>query len=370
MKILLGYSYYENPFDVKEWVEKWLDRLKSANIDVEPFCLTIDAPGPRLSWTELDQKWKSGDKKLYKKYEELLERCKDFDVFVNWNGINLHPEFVRMLPITKVYSCYDDPESSEDLSKPVAASYDLCLIGNIAEITTYKSWGVKNVEFWPLGYFDGERDLSITEKQILSDERNIDVSILCERVSSWRKERLDKFTEAFPDGSYYGRGWPKGFIAEDKKLELYRKTKIGLNIHNSTGPINFRTYMLPANGVMLLCDNKSYLAKLYSLGEEAVGFDTIEEAIKLCQYYLDNDAERKKIALAGWKKAVDCYNEVASFNTGFNHIKKLDIKKITMKDIDTSIKMLHIYQNKAKIKYFIFCFWSNIVKRFYRKLLK
>ena len=88
MKILLGYSYYENPFDVKQWVEKWLGRLKKTGIDIEPFCLTLDPPGPRLGWHELDEKWRNGDNKLYEIYRELLRKCENFDVFINWNGIN------------------------------------------------------------------------------------------------------------------------------------------------------------------------------------------------------------------------------------------------------------------------------------------
>jgi hypothetical protein len=370
VKILLGYSCYKSQLDIKKRTEDWLGRLREAGIHIEPFCLTIDEPGPRLNWKELDYKWKSGDKKLYKKYQDLLHKCEGVDVFINWNGINLHPEFVNILPIAKVYSCYDDPESSDDLSKPVARHYDLCLVGNIAEVETYKSWGVKHAEFWPLGFFDEEIDKSITEEQILSDERVIDVSMLCERVSNWRGERLDKFTAAFPNGSYYGRGWPNGFLDDTEKLNLYRKTKIGLNIHNSTGPINFRTFMLPANGVMLLCDNKSYLSKLYVLGEEAVGFDTIEEAIELCKYYLEHDDKRKKIAVAGWKRAVKDYNEIAAFNMGIKHIQKLTINELTRKKTKESCDDLNRKQCVNRVKFYSYRYKLNIAQRLYRKVYK
>ncbi len=369
MRIILGYSYYKSPVNIKNKVEKWLSRLQEAGIDVDPFCLTIDAPGPRLSWKALDEKWKNGDKKLYELYARLLEKCRDYDVFINWNGINLHPEFVKLIPITKVYSCYDDPESSEDLSKPVAKFYDLCLVGNIAEVGTYKKWGVKNVDFWPLGFFEGERDSSITEKQILSDERDIDITLLCERVSHWRKERLDKFEKAFPYAKYYGHGWPNGFIDEKDKLPLYRRTKIGPNFHNSTGPINFRTYMLPANGVMLLCDNKSYLAKLYNLSEEAVGFDTVEEAIELCNYYLEHDDERKKIAVAGWKRAVKDYNEVASFKIGIERINKVLTNEKKVIFIEKSISLLNKHKLYGKIRFFCLGFWVKLLKGIYRRFI-
>ena len=364
MKILLGYSYYKNQVDVREWVNQWLSRLRKGGVEVEPFCLTLDAPGPRLSWRELDGMWKNGNETLFTLYSDLITKCQDFDVFINWNGINLHPEFVKILPITKIFSCYDDPESSEDLSKPVANAYDLCLVGNIAEVETYRSWGINNVEFWPLGFFDGECDRSITKEQIYSVERDVDVTIVCERASEWRQERLDKFSNAFPQGKYFGRGWPNGFLDEEEKLPLYRKTKIGLNIHNSTGPINFRTYMLPANGVMLLCDNKSFLGKLYKLGEEAIGFDTIEEAIELCEYYLKNNEERQKIAAAGRERALKDYNELSVFKSGLEHIKKLKVCKLGIKE---SLRQLNIFRSKARIKYWAITAWVNMLRKIYRK---
>ena len=363
MKILLGYSHYNAAFNVKLWVESWLCRLKKSGVIIEPFCLTIDPPASRLSWNKLDEKWINGDNKLYHKYEELLKKTRDFDVFINWNGINLHPEFVKMLPITKVYSCFDDPESSEDLSKPVAKYYDLCLVGNIAEVETYKQWGVKNVAFWPLGFFEDDCDLTITEKQILSSERDIDITLLCERKSQWRKERLDKFSKSCPNGTYYGRGWPNGFLDENEKKTLYRRTKIGPNFHNSTGPINFRTYALPANGVMLLCDNKSHLAKLYKLGKEAIGFDTVEEAIELSKYYLKHDDERKRIAVAGWKRARKDYNEISSFKVGLEHINKLSIRNKKNIDIENALILLRKYKFFGKIKYFVIFFWIKLAKK-------
>jgi hypothetical protein len=368
VKILLGYSYYNNNFDVKKWIEAWISRLQDAKINIESFCLTINPPGPRLSWRELDKKWKRGDNELYDLYKSLLLKSRHFDVFINWNGINLHPEFLEMLPITKVYSCFDDPESSEDLSKPVAKAYDLCLVGNISEVETYRNWGVKNVVFWPLGFFEGDYDSSITEEQILGSERDLDITLLCERESRWRKERLDKFSNAFPNGNYYGRGWKNGYLDEKKKIPLYRKTKIGPNFHNSTGPLNYRTYMLPANGVMLLCDNKSYLAKLYTLGEEAIGFDTVEEAIELTKYYLEHDDERKRIAIAGWKRAKKNYNEISVFKIGLNNIKNISMKN---ENNYKNCKALHLLKREqliGKVKYYLFVYWSLVIRMVFVRL--
>lgn len=323
MRILLGHSYYKYQVDVQKWVEAWLARLRAHEFMVDSFCLTLNPPGPRLKWRDLEARWRRGDKELLTMYDDLARRLEDYDIFVNWNGINLHPDFVRQMPTFNVYGCFDDPELSDDLSRPVAWAYDLCMVGNIAELETYRKWGVKEVRFWPMGFLADDHDPTLTREKILHAERDMDVAMLCERTTPWRRERLDRFTRVFPQGAYYGNGWPNGFLPEKQRVSLLQRTKLGINIHNSTGPINFRTYYLPANGVMQVCDNKSHLGKIFELNKEVVGFDTIDEAIELCRYYLAHDDERRQIAAAGWERALRDYNEIAIFKLLVKSIEEL-----------------------------------------------
>lgn len=344
MRILLGYINYEHPTNITEWYESWLARLRSAGTSVEGFCLTLDQHQPNLLWPELDARWRRGDKALLTMYETLANRLQHYDVFVNFNGINLHPDFVRQLSTFNVYGCFDDPESSEVLSRPVAAAYDLAMVGNVAELDTYRSWGVEEVRFWPLGFRAGDYDPKLTRQQILSGERDCDVALTCERLTPWRRERVDKFAAAFPQGQYYGKGWPNGFLPESERIPLYQRSKIGINIHNSTGPINFRTFIMPANGVLQLCDNKSHLGQVYA-PTEAVGFDTIDEAIDLCAYYLNHDRERREIAAAGWERALRDYNEVAVFKLMTGYVEQLMTH--TRRDIDDKA-MVYLHQQRQQ----------------------
>ena len=314
LKILLGYNYFPHPVDVKSRVEAWLSRLRREGFDVWGFPLSIKPPSSALPWQQIDSLWKRGDVELLRLYEDLAREIEGYDVFLNCNGVNLHPEFVQQLPSYNIYACFDDPESSEWLSRPVAASYDIVFVGNIACLDMYRDWGVNEVHWWPIGFHPNDFDPSLTKEKILSGERDVDISLLCERTSSWRNSKLEVFTSAFPSGEYYGKGWPRGFLPESKRIDLFQRTKIGPNFHNSTGPVNSRTYVLPANGVMQICDNKNYLSEIYELGKEVVGFSTIEEAIDLCRYYMAHDRERREIAAAGWEKAHENYNEVAVFN--------------------------------------------------------
>jgi hypothetical protein len=307
-------------------------------------------------------------------YERLEKSIEGQDVFFNAPGINLHPRFVEKLPIFTVYGCNDDPESSEWLSKPVAAAYDLCLIGNIAEIETYKSWGVKNVKWMPIGLQPQIYDTSLTEKDIMNESRDIDLFMMIDKEFPPRKQRMIKMEQAFPSAHFYGNGWSRGFMPNEKQLEFLRRAKIGPNFHNSTGPINFRTFYLPANGVMQICDNKSHLGKIYELGKEVIGFDSVEECIDLCRYYLEHDTERKEIAVRGWKRAITDYNEIAVFEKYFIHEVEKHLNIPLSRTTTTNIVLNYYKQYKyifpLKNMYLQLRDFLRILKKYYRAIIK
>lgn len=353
MKILYGYPFYPsaNTYGSSEKVElDYLNRLNNAGYELEPFCLTIDPPNNFLTFTELNRSWKTGNKKLLSLYEKLEKALEGKDVFINAAGINLHPAFIEKLSIFTVFGCNDDPESSHILSRPAAYAYDLCLIGNIAEVETYRSWGIKNVEWVPLGLQPHIYDASLTYDKIVNGERDVDLFMMIDKLAPWRRERMEKIDRAFPNAHFYGRGWSRGYLSNKLQLDYLKRTKIGLNFHNSSGPINFRTYYLPANGAMQICDNKGHLGKIYELDKEVIGFDSVKECIEKCNYYLSHERERLEIAVNGWKRAITDYNEVSIFQ------KKVEFIKKYKKDKDKKYKNSTLILNyKSTHKYnFIF----------------
>jgi hypothetical protein len=323
VKILLGHTFPDQATFGASWIEDWLARLRAAGFDVHPFSLVFDQRRPVVYFDELNVLWRFQDRRLLGMYQRLFKELADYDVFICFNGANVHPEFVRSLKCFTVYGCFDDPDSSEKLSRPVAATFDMAMVGNIAEVDAYRSWGVKEVRWWPLGFRYDDYNPSLTEEMILKGHRDIEVALLCERVARYRIKRLDQFVRAFPRGVYRGRGWPAGFLPEEQRVATLQRTRIGINIHNTTGPINFRTFYLPANGVMEICDNKSHLAKVFELGVEAIGYESIEEAIDLTRYYLEHEDERRLIAAAGWKRVCNDYNELACFQRAVDAVNEV-----------------------------------------------
>lgn len=331
LKILYCYPFFPSQAygNVEKLTLNYVKKLRKLGFDIYPFCLTINPPSQALTFKELDTKWKRGNRDLMAMYERLEESIKGKDLLLNAAGINLHPDFVKKLPIFTVFQCFDDPENSANLSKPVAWAYDLCLVGNIAEVETYKSWGIKNVEWVPMGVMPEIYDTRLTYEKILSGERDIDVFMMIDKNYPTRKARLETLAKAFPGANFYGSGWERGYLPVEKQVDFLQRSKIGINVHNSTGPINYRTFYLPANGVMQICDNKKHLGKIFKLGKEVVGYDTIDECIELCRYYLSHDRERRLIAANGWKRAIKDYTEVAIFQRNIFLFQKYMAQKNT-----------------------------------------
>lgn len=326
MRILLGHGFPEKPAFGKQWIEHWLERLRAASVDIHGTEIGLPVRDARLPWKELDRRWRRGDRQLMQLYERLGEKLSSYDVFINYGGLSLHPEFIRQLNTLNVFGFFDDPESSAEISRPLAPAYDICAIGNVAELDTYRSWGVKNVFWWPLGFRFDDYDPDLSSDDILSRKRSVDVTLLCERVTHHRRAKVDQFALAFPQGVYRGHGWPGGFLAEEERVPLLQRTKVGVNIHNSTGPINFRTFYLPANGVLQICDNRSHLGEVFEVGTEVIGYDTIGEAIEYCRYYLAHEDERRRIAAAGFRRTLRDYNEVAAFHHVTRAISDLPVE--------------------------------------------
>ncbi len=292
-----------------EWTLNWhrrlLRRRQEQGFDVEHFCVTPASLNHRwLPFSELDQRWRNNDPALLHMYESLARRLQGRDVLILYNGANLHPEFVSSLKqVLRVYTAGDDPESTEILTKPIAPAFNIHLVNNIACVDMYRQWGLKQVYFWPLGSQTFVEDTTDLDEQHIGELRlrSLPLVFLGERLS-YRNQRLDRLAETFPQAFFAGRGWPRGFIDYSDMWQVYRQAQIGWNLHNSSGPINFRVYELPAHGVMQICDNKAFLGQIFELGREVIGFDSIEECIELTDYYLEHPDEQREIAIAGWKR--------------------------------------------------------------------
>jgi len=286
-------------------------RLRALGYDVEAF--PIPCPGGWWPFPRLDRAWKEGDDHLKMAYDALEAKLGDHGVLIAQGGSMLHPEFVARSKAYTVFLCADDPESSEQLSRPVAAAFDHAMPTNAACLEDYVGWGCRRVDwiFHPLN--PALTAPWLTAESILEGRRGLDVVLFCERVLnlSDRAGRVERLTSSFPQAFVRGKGWPGGFISDSEMVGACLDAKIGWNLHNSTGPTNTRTTLLPALGVMQICDNKQHLGRLFEPDVEIAGFDTVEECVDKTRYYLAHDLERRSIAAKGWERATREYTEAA-----------------------------------------------------------
>lgn len=322
--------------NVGDFLHQWHDRRKAwallLGYNVTNFSISEYLPPTIFPY--LDRMWRKRDRKLMNLYEALGKRIEECDIFIHYNGAMIHPEFLDQFKKIKVYHCADDPDSSKVLSRPVAPHYDVCAISNPACMNMYKEWGCKNVFFWPLGAFHYRDDL---DAQVIENTaRDIPLVFVGSKygvprfrfigkyLGLYRKKKfMQRIEYSFPEMVGYGGHWANGYIADDLIPELYMRSKIGLNVHNSLGPINSRLYDLAAFGVLQVCDNKSGLNRVFSEGDEIVGFETIQECVDRIRYYLDHPDEARRIALAGRQRYLRDYTMSAIWNGFFNNLSRI-----------------------------------------------
>jgi spore maturation protein CgeB len=107
-------------------------------------------------------------------------------------------------------------------------------------------------------------------------------------------------------------------LTADERTQLYRRAKIGFNMHVSEVPTesgNMRMYELPSYGVMQVCDKagRDAHATIFAPGREAVFYDDMKDAIDRIDYYLAHPAERVAIAQAAYRRVRLDYDHDRNF---------------------------------------------------------
>ncbi|MEM4268205.1 MAG: glycosyltransferase [Candidatus Woesearchaeota archaeon] len=112
---------------------------------------------------------------------------------------------------------------------------------------------------------------------------------------------------------------------DEMKSKIVSCSKINLNTHNYQNDIdgsNSRTFEICASGGFQLVDYKPVLEKYFKIGKEIEVFRSAKELRELAQFYLSNDKERRKIACAGYRRAVKEHSYDNRLKEIFKVIKK------------------------------------------------
>lgn len=127
-------------------------------------------------------------------------------------------------------------------------------------------------------------------------------------VNVARVDALDTMFKAFPN-FYYGTRNP-AFPGKNLFEDAAKKFCLSRIVFNITAgnDVNLRFFETLITGSFLLTNKipelKSVEAYGFIDGVHYVSYDSMEDAVKKAQYYLDHEDEREKIALAGYKQAL------------------------------------------------------------------
>ena len=330
-KILLAHSNQGDAMDA--WHER--RRVSAVEMGYNISLFKMSDYHPYTIFPYLEKLWKKRDPVLMKFYEKLGEAIDKCDIFIHYNGALIHPEFLQQFKKIKIYHCADDPDASAVISKPVALHYDVCAISNPACIDIYREWGCKQVFFWPLGALHFEDQFNNPDFLGEDLERDIPIIFIGSKLGVtnirfigkflglYRKKGFMKRLEnTFPELHAFGSGWARGRVADELVTDLYRRSKIGINIHNSLGPINGRLYDLAAFGACQICDNKKNLNSVFVEGKEIIGFETEKESFELLRYFLNHPEEAIEIGRAGQQRFLKDYTMSAIWSVFFENLEK------------------------------------------------
>lgn len=97
-------------------------------------------------------------------------------------------------------------------------------------------------------------------------------------------------------------------VASEEAAAIYAGAKIAINIHGSTHrALNPRTFEILAAGAMELLDEREYYEGLCP-DEDIVTFGGRDDIVGKVRYYMTHEKERREIADAGHKKAIERYS--------------------------------------------------------------
>ena len=289
------------------------------------------APQLYLDAWQLDRLYQGRHSGLMGMYAALEAAIADRDVraMIVTHCPPYHPDFLRRLSIYKALYSGDDPDSTYKRNIPYLHGYDHVFFCDpvyspdmdMAEKMRYA--GMANADWLPLGVLDSEYDPGMTEEALFAGQRDIDIVY----VGSFFRQKLDilaRVKKAFggrfrmhgrfraKHNLYYNvtHRWP-GWVREvsfQDRTRLYQRARIGFNLHwNDYGLGNQRLYLLPANGVMQICDCPAHVGRIYEPETEVVSFKDADDLIDRLRYYLDHDDERLRIARAGYRRVVRDY---------------------------------------------------------------
>lgn len=170
----------------------------------------------------------------------------------------------------------------------IAQFFDAVFIAQKDFVPAFQQIGHRCVHWLPLACDDGIHNVHLKA-------RPYDVGFVG-KLGMRGTPRHEILSSVLP--KYRTNDYLKYYSPQDMAV-IYGQSKIVLNV-SINGDVNMRVFEAMAAGALLITDRiGNGLSELFEEGSHYIGYSTIPEAMEKLWYFLDNSAERKRVARAG-----------------------------------------------------------------------
>jgi len=237
----------------------------------------------------------------------------------------------------------DDQWRFDIFTKYQAPHFTYAITTDKFALSKYRKIGYKNVILSQWASFGFTKDIDFEAINC-----KYDVSFVG-GINDYRKWLINRLKRKGINVECFGRGWKNGRVSFDRMTEIFKTSKINLNISNSVSydiryifssirsirefmrglkrveQLKARNFEIPAFGGFQLTNYVPSLEDYFEIGSEVVIYTSIEDLVPQIIYYLDNEEERRKIMISGYKRAM---NEHTYFHRLKDIFRKIEGKKL------------------------------------------
>ena len=239
-------------------------------------------------------------------------------------------DYLKNRYVTVNWFC-DDQWRFDSFTRFFAPYFSICLTTDKFAISKYKGIGCDRVFLVPPASF-------MLDKNI--DFDNIDYEFDVSFVGGWSRYRQWVINKLLKHGIHvecFGSGWGNGRVSFERMAEIFKTSRVNLNISNSvsfdirfvfSGVKNFgffmrkllddggkfaeqikgRNFEIPSLGGFQLTNYVPGLEDYLTIGEEVATYSSVDELALKIKYYLEDEygvLERKEIMVNGYKRALE-----------------------------------------------------------------
>ncbi len=211
---------------------------------------------------------------------------------------------------------FDDEWRFDDYSKWWIPYLDYCVTNAIEAIPKYRELGARVIQTIPSTGIAVDRDWSNIEEKY-------DVSFVGHRLTAGREQYISELKNRNIPIHLFGVGWGR-LVSFEEMIDIYGSSKINLNFSKvyDSFQIKGRIFQVCNAGGFLLTEYVPGIESYFEIDKEIVCFKNADEMIDKITYYLNHDEERRAIAQAGWKRAINKYTPFHMFSRVFDEIER------------------------------------------------